>query len=114
MSLYNQRTHLDAELVEKALKDDGFRHALMQDPKAAIEKSWGVSLPEGMQVHVHQETPSDLHVVLPTAASAGDSLSSAEMQPVVLSSWGHFAECTVECTQCSNNDTTCQPGPTEE
>lgn len=114
MSLYDQRKSFEAELVEKALKNDDFRKALMDNPKAALEKEWGVSLPSDMQVSVHQETRKHLHVVLPTAASASDELQASEIHPTSLSSWGHFAECTLECTQCGNNDTTCQPGPTGE
>lgn len=114
MSLYDQRKSFEAELVEKALKDDDFRKHLINDPKAALEKEWGVCLPDDMAIHVHQEKRNELHVVLPTAAAASDELKSEEMQPVILSSWGHFASCTLECTQCSNNDTTCRPGPTEE
>jgi len=114
MSLYDQRKSFEADLVERALKDDCFRKALISDPKAALEKEWGVHLPEGLNVHVHQESRTDLHVVLPSVANAADELQFNEMEPVVLSSWGHFASCTLECTQCSNNDTTCRPGPTEE
>lgn len=113
MSLYDQRKNFEAELVDKALKDDRFRQALLADPKGALEREWGVTLPPDMQISVHQESRNHLHVVLPSAAGAGDALQSAEMQPVILSSWGHAALCAFECTQCGNNDTSCQPGPTE-
>lgn len=117
MSLFNQRKNLEAELVERAMKDDDFRRRLTADPKAALESEWGVSLPDDLQIHVHQEKRNQLHVVLPSAAGASDQLSSEEMgQPVSdssWSSWGHFSECVLECTQCGNNDTSCQPGPTE-
>lgn len=114
MNLFEQRRAFESELVQKALKDDAFRRALTHDPKAALENEWGVSLPDRLQVHVHQETRHDLHVVLPAAAEAARPLDSSEMQPVADFSWGHAAGCALECTQCSNNDTTCQPGPTEE
>jgi len=113
MSLYDQRKNFESELVSRALKDDDFRKALLKDPKGALEKEWGVTLPPDLQVSVHQESRNHLHVVLPAAAGSGDALQSGELQTTSMLSWGHFASCTVECTQCSNNDTTCQPGPTE-
>ena len=48
MSLYDQRKNFEAELVEKALKDDQFRQALLKDPKSALEREWGVTLPEDL------------------------------------------------------------------
>jgi hypothetical protein len=112
MSLYDERRSIESELVEKALTDEVFRKSLIADPKGTVEKEWGVSLPAAMTIQVHQETRDQLHVVLPAAASASSELSSNEL--LGHSKWGHFIECTVECTQCSNNDTTCRPGPTDE
>ncbi|GAB4191024.1 MAG: hypothetical protein Tsb002_19360 [Wenzhouxiangellaceae bacterium] len=117
MSLYDQRKSIETELVEKALTDEAFRQALLADPKAALEKEWGVTLPEGLNIKVHQEKRNELHVVLPNAAAASDELGSAELSSTSdssWSSWGHFTLCVLECTQCGNNDTSCQPGPTGE
>lgn len=115
MSLFDQRQNLENELVEKAMKDDDFRQRLMADPKAALESEWGVSLPAEMKIHVHREKRDELHVVLPSAAGASEELATTEMgtSDSSWSSWGHFTECALECTQCGNNDTSCQPGPTE-
>ena len=114
MSLYDQRKAFDADLIEKALKDDDFRKALLADPKAALEKEWGVSLPADLNIAVHQESKHQLHVVLPSAAQAGDELSADELHTDSSKSWKHFGECVLECTQCSNNDTSCLPGDSGE
>lgn len=111
----SERSKLNDELVQKALKDDNFRKQLFSNPKATIEKEYGVKLPPDTQVHVHAENPHSLHVVLPFAPSAGAPLSASEVSGAAdCSGWSSFALCTLECTQCGNNDTSCQPGPTGE
>ena len=61
------RTHeeLRAELISKAAADDGFRAALVQDPRATIKEALNLDLPESVTVHVHEETASAAHLVLP-------------------------------------------------
>lgn len=112
MNLGTERQSIEAELVQKALTDDQFRQALIADPKAAIEKEWGVALPDELTITLHQETRTQLHVVLPFAPNVSDELSASELTADSASKWGHFIDCTLECTQCGNNDTSCQPGDT--
>ena len=110
----SERSQLNDEIVSKALKDDDFRQRLISDPKGTIESEYGVSLSPETNVTVHTETARDLHVVLPSAPGATSQISSDEMDSAACSGWSSVAECTVECTQCGNNGTTCAPGPTEE
>jgi hypothetical protein len=114
MKVNDQRRAMSGELIEKALKDPKFREELNSDPKGTLEKTWGVTLPDDLNVHIHNESNTDLHFVLPHAGT--ESLELPEMHPEH-SSWhhvGHVTGCVVECTQCSNNETSCQPGPTGE
>ena len=114
MGYSSERSQLNDELVQKALKDDDFRQRLLADPKGTIESEYGVTLPPETNIQVHTEGLRDLHVVLPHAPSASASLSSDEMAAADCSGWKSAAECLLECTQCGNNGTTCAPGPTEE
>lgn len=114
MGYSSERSQLNDELVQKALKDDDFRQRLQADPKGTIESEYGVSLSPETKVHVHSESERELHVVIPKAASASQTLSPDEMDSADCSGWSSFASCTLECTQCGNNDTTCAPGPTGE
>ena len=50
MSLFDQRTVLERELIEKALKDESFHKALLANPKSALESESGVTLPNGLQI----------------------------------------------------------------
>jgi hypothetical protein len=115
MSLFDQRTVLEQELIEKALKDPTFYKALMANPKSALESQFGVTLPAALQIDVHQEEPNHLHLVIPTGAAAGDELTLNNVTAASgWQAWGQATLCLLECTQCSNNETSCGPGPTEE
>ena len=52
-------------LIEKAGENDEFRARLLSDPKAAIESEFGVSVPEGFTLNVHEDSPASAHIVLP-------------------------------------------------
>jgi len=111
MSTLNRAT-IEAQIVKKSLKDSAFRQSLIANPKAAIEKSYGITLPADVKINVYEETADIFNIVLPATGSTGADLSG--LTGSVAMGWGSAAECFAECTQCGNNDTTCQPGPTEE
>lgn len=109
-----RRNKLESQVIEKALKDDAFREQLVSNPKAVIEEDTGLSLPADLEIKVVQESANLMYLVLPPAPAAATPLSGADVANAAdCSGWSSAAECTLECTQCGNNDTTCQPGPTE-
>jgi hypothetical protein len=61
------RKEMEALLIAKAQADESFRQALLNDPKATIQKEMGGTLPEGLQVKVVEETGDTLYLVLPAA-----------------------------------------------
>ena len=54
-------------LITKAGEDSEFRTSLLSDPKAAIANEFGVTIPDGVNISVHEENPSNVHLVLPLA-----------------------------------------------
>ena len=75
---------LDAadRIVSRAGKDSGFRDRLLAKPKETIEDEFGVTLPEGHEIHVHEETYAATHVILPprsrfTAAERDEARTGA-------------------------------------
>lgn len=68
-----------AELIAKAVKDPSFRAALLKDPAAAIAKSTGMKLPDGLAVKVLEDSASTVHLVLPPAPAA---LSQKELEKI--------------------------------
>ena len=52
-------------LLARAAQDNAFRARLLADPKAAIEQELGLPPAAGHEIHVHEETDTATHVVLP-------------------------------------------------
>ena len=52
-------------LASKAGKDSDFRERLLARPRETIEMEFGVTLAEDHQIHVHEESYTATHVVLP-------------------------------------------------
>ena len=63
-------------LIEKADGDDDFRSKLLSDPRASIEEEFGITIPEGLSVHVHENTAQKVHLVLPPSPK----LSQADLE----------------------------------
>jgi hypothetical protein len=54
-----------SDLVKRAWEDAAFKRRLLSDPRATIEEALGVILPAGLNIYVHEQTSTDLHLVLP-------------------------------------------------
>ena len=60
-----KRIDADDLLASRAGEDSDFRERLLARPKETIEMEFGVTLAEGHQIHVHEESYAATHVVLP-------------------------------------------------
>lgn len=58
------RAELDALVRERIDSDPDFRAALFADPRAAISELVGVTIPDLVNVTVHQESLTDIHLVV--------------------------------------------------
>ena len=54
-----------AHIAMKAAEDDEFRARLLADPRAALEEETGLRLPPDYRLHVHEESATEAHMVLP-------------------------------------------------
>jgi len=54
-----------SELVKHAWRDVAFKRQLLSAPRATLEAALGVTLPAGLNVYIHEQTPTDLHLILP-------------------------------------------------
>ena len=54
-----------AHIAMKAAEDGAFRARLIADPRAAVEEETGLRFPDGYRLHVHEESATDGHMVLP-------------------------------------------------
>ncbi len=55
------------DIIRRAWRDADFKQHLLADPRAVIERELGVALPAGLRVHVHEQTATELHLILPAA-----------------------------------------------
>jgi Nitrile hydratase, alpha chain len=80
-------------IIAKATNDEAFREQLLDNPKAALERTLGITFPQGVTIQVHEDTPTTLHVVLPVNSQAGKprDLSDAELEHVA-GGWPAFLD----------------------
>jgi hypothetical protein len=89
------RKRLEAQLIDRAMKDELFREELVRDPKGVFARELGITVPEHINVEVVEERPTTVYLVLPpTPASAGAELSDQELEAVAGGGW---SEDTGEC-----------------
>jgi hypothetical protein len=53
-------------IIAIAMNNDAFRQQLLRDPKEALERELGLSVPREVSIQVHEQTSTTLHLVLPT------------------------------------------------
>lgn len=68
-----------AQFLVRTATDEAFRAALLADAKGAL-KSQGVEIPEGIEITVVEDTPAQLHLVLPPKLS--EELSAEELEAI--------------------------------
>jgi hypothetical protein len=77
---------LQQQIMARAMKDEAFRQELLANPnnKVVLERELGITLPQGVTIQVHQDTPTTVHVVLPMQPPTGEprELSDAELKQV--------------------------------
>ncbi len=87
----SQQKSIQEQIIAKAMKEETFRQELLRNPKAAIERELGISVPPGVTIAMHQDTPTTLHLVLPRRApsAAEAELSDAELEQATGGVWCH-------------------------
>ena len=76
-------TELKTKILSKAAEDGDFRTQLIADPKAAISAETGMTIPEGFDVAVHEDSATTAHLVLPPSPQ----LTEAELAMAAGGSW---------------------------
>jgi hypothetical protein len=73
---------LNRQIVARAQQDPAYRQALLADPRAAVEQAFGHELPANLRVHVIEQEPDTIYLLLPPARQASEELSEAELDTV--------------------------------
>ena len=59
------QTEMQDRIIARAGEDGEFRAQLLADPRATIEDLTGATLPDDIDVQVHEESATSFHLVLP-------------------------------------------------
>jgi hypothetical protein len=78
------RKDLERKIAERAWSDPKFLADLRRSPRDAIAAAFGIELPAGLKVVLHEETPDTIHLSLPVApaAPASHQLDEAALDAV--------------------------------
>ncbi|HZQ07057.1 MAG TPA: NHLP leader peptide family RiPP precursor [Anaerolineae bacterium] len=61
------------EIISRAWTDEAFKQKLLAEPKKTMEAELGVTLPEEIEIFIHEQTPTQLHLILPMKPDTGES-----------------------------------------
>jgi hypothetical protein len=75
-----KRNEFEAGIITRAMEDDAFRKALLDNPKAVIEKELGEKLPDELQIKALEETPTAVYIVVPPELKAEAELSDEALE----------------------------------
>jgi hypothetical protein len=77
------RQDIEARIIAKAWKDEAYKQELLTNPKAAIEREFGVEFPADVNVQVLEENSTSLHFVLPMSPVAiAKELSEEQLEAI--------------------------------
>ena len=77
---FASREEIEALVLAKVVEDPAFAARLKADPKAALSEMFATKLPANLNIHVFQETPTDLMIRLPIVMD--DEISEKELEGV--------------------------------
>ena len=77
---FASREDIEAMVLAKVVEDPAFAARLKADAKAALSEMFDTKLPANLNIHVFQETPTDLMIRLPMVAT--DEISETELEGV--------------------------------
>ena len=60
-------------IIDKAVNDPDYRARLLDDANAAVGEELGVSVPDTLTIHVHEEQATDAHLVLPPSSRLSEA-----------------------------------------
>lgn len=77
-----EKNQLESVLAEITLASEEARESLKADPKAFIVKHFETELPQSLKIVIHEDTPSELHLVIPAANVDGEELTDEQLADV--------------------------------
>jgi len=77
------RKDIEVKIIVQAWQSESYKQELLQNPKAVIEREMGSQLPADIAIHVLEETPTQIYLILPVRPdAAGIELSQQEIEAI--------------------------------
>ncbi|MFM7599130.1 MAG: NHLP leader peptide family RiPP precursor [Actinomycetota bacterium] len=67
------RSEVEATIAERIAADPAFRDALLADPRGVIAEVVGFDIPDNVQVILHEESLTQIHLTIPSAEDLSDT-----------------------------------------
>ena len=67
------RSEVEAMIAERIAADPAFRDTLLADPRAVLSEIIGFDIPESVQVVLHEESLTQIHLTIPLSESLSDT-----------------------------------------
>ena len=64
------RAKVESIIAERIAADPGFRQTLLGDPRAVLSEIVGFEIPESVQVVLHEESLTQIHLTIPAAETS--------------------------------------------
>ncbi|MFM7599307.1 MAG: NHLP leader peptide family RiPP precursor [Actinomycetota bacterium] len=77
------RSEVEAIIAERIAADPGFREALLANPHAVLSEVVGFDIPDSVQVVLHEESLTQIHLVMP----APEALTDTDLELVAGAGW---------------------------
>jgi hypothetical protein len=88
------RSEVEAIIAERIAADPGFRDTLLADPRAVLSEVIGFDIPETVQVVLHEESLTQIHLTVPSS----ENLSDADLELVAGGMcWSDASGCNSTC-----------------
>jgi hypothetical protein len=88
----------ELEIGVRAFRDDEFRRALLSDPAGTLAREYGVKVPDGVTLQVHEETDTLVHLIIPGRPSRLEGLSDKDLEMLPQNPIGVSGCCTCGST----------------
>jgi hypothetical protein len=78
-----EQMNKQGEFIRKLWKDENLKKEFIKNPKAVMEKEFGVKIPDDYQIEVVEDTKDKHYFVIPlNPASFGTELDDAQLEQV--------------------------------
>lgn len=77
------RKDIETRIITNAWKDESYKQELLSNPKAVIEKEFGIKIADNIDVQILEENSSSVYFVLPMKPTAvAQELSEEDLETV--------------------------------